>query len=145
MSKKDHAQKTTRPISVFILFVGIICFTAVHFIRTCHALAQWLFLNMILSNCLSIYIFFSGMCWFAIGCINAIGLWSGKIWSRNLLIISSLSYTVFYWIDQFFVMENQIRSTNWPFLSITNFILLITLFILLNSKQTKSYIGFQGD
>jgi len=68
------------------------------------------------------YIGFTGVIWTLTGLALFCGFLSGSNWTRLAVLIASFAYTIWFWVDRFFI-QLQVRA-NWPFDLLTTIILL---------------------
>lgn len=133
------AHKISRPFSVTLLVLGVLIIAIVNGIRFILAISQWEFLNDILPIS-PIYLVLSGLVWSLILLPLVWGLWRGYSWAPRLTMISSLAYTLYYWLDRLFLTTNY-GGQNWPFVIVFNIILLISIYWILSRRKARAFFG----
>jgi hypothetical protein len=104
-------------------------------------ITQWRFLADLSMTVSPIYFISSGFIWAVIGIILCIGLWLGRFWAVSVTRWAAISFTVYYWADQLLVMDNPLRSTNWPFLITFNLIILVIITSFFTLPKVNRFFG----
>jgi hypothetical protein len=116
---------------VILLAVLLVVFTVFQFVRFGEAVALWSFLSSLPLGVPPIYIALTGLGWGVFGGVALWQLWAVKPGARWTIRILSVTYALYYWMEQFLLMENPLRKTSWQFSAgVTVFFLFIILSIL---------------
>ena len=123
-----------RPIRISILGIVILWFTGVNGLRLGEAIYFWRTLGEYQVS--SLYISVSGGLWFILGLTLVWAIWQGKAWARMAVTCGTILYTSWYWFDRLVLEEPR---ANWPFVLISNVILLLIIFSILFSKKSSLF------
>ena len=128
-----------RPFSVTLLTLGVLTIATVNIIRFLLTILQWEFLNDILPIS-PVYLAFSGLVWSLVLLPQAWGLWRGYSWAPRLGLITSLAYSLYYWLDRLLLTTNY-GGQNWPFVIVFNIILLVSIYWILSRRKARAFFG----
>lgn len=131
--------KISRPFSVTLLIIGVLIIATVNSIRFILTIIQWEFLKDILPIT-PLYLALSGLFWSLVLLPQAWGLWRGYPWAPRSTLISSIAYTLYYWLDRLFLTTN-FGGQNWPFVIVFNIILLISIYWILYRRKARAFFG----
>lgn len=140
----------SRPTSVTLLAVGVIIIAVLSLLRLVLALRYWDYLDG-LTRVPPLYLVLSGLFWALAGVPLAFGLLRRRAWAPNLMRALTLSYALYFWLDQVFLQEHPLAHAeggarlllpgNWPFLAgLTALILVFTAWTL-KRPASKAYFG----
>ncbi len=132
-------KKSSRPCSVTLLTLGVLTIATINIIRFLFSLFQWEFLNEILPVSPA-YLAVSGLVWSLVLLTQAWGLWRGYSWAPRLTLVTSLAYTLYYWLDRLYLTTNY-GGQNWPFVLVFNIILLASIYWILSGRKTRAFFG----
>lgn len=130
-----------RPWLVIVQFVSVIGFSVVSWIRFGSALSLWDFLSSLPLAVTPAYQVISGLFWGLAGLWVGAWLWKGNSNAPKVLRILSVTYALYYWIEQFALMTSKIRQTNWLFLAIVTVILVLFVFLSFRASGVKAFFG----
>jgi hypothetical protein len=128
-----------RPFSVTLLTLGVLTIATVNLIRFILTIVQWEFLNDILPIS-PVYLALSGLVWSLVLPPLAWGLWQGYPWVPRLTLLTSLAYSLYYWLDRLLFTTNY-GGQNWPFVIVFNIILLSSIYWILFRRKAKAFFG----
>lgn len=128
-----------RPFSVTLLTLGVLTIATVNIIRFLLTILQWEFLNDILPIS-PVYLAFSGLVWSLVLLPQAWGLWRGYSWAPRLTLITSLAYSLYYWLDRLLLTANY-GGQNWPFVIVFNIILIVSIYWILSRRKASAFFG----
>jgi hypothetical protein len=140
----------TRPLSVTLLALVVLCITGLNLARLFLAIGRWEFLAS-LPGASPFYISLTGLIWGAAGIVLFWSLWRGLSWAVHLTRATMLTYAAYYWLDRIFLSEGIAGRTqgeiflplNWPFaITITSIVMVVTVWIL-SRPATKAFFGEQ--
>jgi hypothetical protein len=134
-------MRAKRPFSVTILVFGVLSFVLLQLTRMVMGIAQWQFLAELPMSASPLYIVSSGLFWGVIGVTLCIGLWLGRLWAIPATRWSAVIFSIYYWIDQSLIMDNPLRSTNWPFLIAFNLIVLFFIYGFFLLPKVNQFFG----
>jgi hypothetical protein len=133
-------MKPKRPFSITILAILIFGFGVFHLARFGDALANWAFLSNLLTVSPA-YLAASGLVWGLAGIVVAVLVWLGVMWSRWVVIVVGLLFSVHYWLDEIFIVERTGLAQNWPFAAAINLVLLILIVWTLFRPRAVSWFS----
>ena len=133
----------SRPFSVTLLTLGVLIMAAINLLGFAQAILNWEFYSDILSIPLA-YLALSGLFWGLAGLPLVWGLWLGRPWAVRYTLFYVLAYTLYYWLDRIILSVNA-GGSNWPFIVITNLILIIIIFWVLYRPRAKAFFGETND
>jgi len=134
-----------RPWPVLLLFVSGLLFSAVSWLRFGVAASLLDFLNGLPLSISPLYQVLTGFLWGAAGLWVSVWLWKGHRRAPIVLRILSVTYALYYWIDQLLIMTSEIRRTNWWFLALVTGILIVLVFLSLLLPAVKEFFGEQHE
>jgi hypothetical protein len=108
-----------RPFRVTLMLWLVLLFTAWNALRVWTAFSWRNVLTEYAGN--PVYIGVSGFIRMGIGIWLLMILWQQKPYTRVLLIASAIGYSVWIWIDRWFI---QTPRENWPFVLVENLVIL---------------------
>jgi hypothetical protein len=132
-------EKSSRPFSVTLLTLGVLTIATINLIRFLLSLLQWEFLNDILPISPA-YLAVSGLVWCLVLLTQTWGLWRGHTWAPRLTLVTSLTYTLYYWLDRIFLTANY-GGQNWPFALVFNITLLASIYWILSRRKARAFFG----
>jgi len=111
-------MKRKRPLSVTFLALAVLTLTGWHGLRLILLWknAQWLS-GWTLSTPLKLLEIFS-LLWGVVGLLLVIGLWRGKVWLPKAILIATLAYIGFIWMDHWILSQTMFGRANLPFLAV---------------------------
>jgi hypothetical protein len=130
----------SRPKGVTLLVVVVLSFAAFYLVRFVDALVNWKFLTEILPFSPA-YLAVSGLVWFAAEVVLAWGLWRGRSWSRPLYWLILLGFSLYFWLDRFFMPGYPQRNANWLFVLISEIVLSLLSLVVLHHRKANLYFG----
>ena len=133
------APQKKRPTSVTLLTLGVLTIAIVNIIRFVLTLAQWEFLNEVLPIS-PLYLALSGFIWSLVWLPLAWGLWRGYKWAPRFTLLTTLAYTLYYWLNRLLLTTNY-GGQNWPFISVFNIMLLTITYLILSRRNVKAFFG----
>ena len=128
------SPESKRPVRINILALLVLAVATINGLRLGEAIFLWKTLEEYGAH--PLYISMSGGVWLIIGLFLVWSLWQGKAWARLAIICGTVGHTSWYWFDRFVLQEPH---SNWPFVLITNIILLILISCILFSQRTRSF------
>lgn len=130
-----------RPKSVTWLAVAVLSLWIVYLTRVVSILQQWDYLSTLPLSASPAYLLFSGIVWSILPLPLLWGLLAGKNWTPKVTIGFSILYGLYYWLEQWLVKINPLRTTNWPFSLAVTIILFALIFWILSRQPVKTYFG----
>jgi hypothetical protein len=130
-----------RPWIVFLQFVATLIFSAVSWIRFGMALSLWDFLNGLPLAVPPQFQLVSGLVWGVAGLWMCVWLWRGNPRAPLTFSILGVTFALYYWAVQIFIMTSEIRQTNWLFSAIVTVVLLLLIFWSLKPTAVKVFFG----
>jgi len=130
-----------RPWIVFVQFLAGLIFAVVFLIRFGVALSLWDFLSQLPLAVSPLYQVLSGLVWGMAGLWVCLWIWQGNPRAPQATRILSVTYALYYWIDQLLIMSSDLRQTNWLFLAIFTGILLVLVFLSFQPAAVKEFFG----
>ena len=130
-----------RPWIIFVQFVSSFLFAFTAWIRFAEALKLWDFLKSLPLAVSPLYQVLSGLVWGVAGLWICYLVWRGSSKAPAALRILSVTFALYYWIDQFLVMTSEIRLTNWIFTGSLTIILVLLVFLSLKPAVVKDFYG----
>ena len=134
-----------RPWLVFLLFIAGLLFSAVSWLRFGVAISLFDFLNGLPLSISPLYQILTGLFWGAAGLWVCGWLWKGHRKAPAALRILTVTYALYYWIDQLLIMTSEIRQTNWWFMGLVTAILVLLVFLSLLPPAVKEFFGEQHE
>ena len=134
-----------RPWLVFLLVVAGVLFSAVSWLRFGMAVSLFDFLNGLPVSISPRYQILTGLLWGVSGLWVSVWLWKGHRRAPTALRILTVTYALYYWIDQLVIMTSEIRRTNWWFLALATGILILLVFLSLLPPAVKDFFGEQHE
>lgn len=146
----ETQPKLRRPGSVTILMLGVLIITALNLTRFVLGIREWGFLAA-QPGVIPVYIVLTGLIWTLAGASLLVGLWRAKNWAPRLLQAVALTYALYFWLDQVFLVDHPVGSTvgagraflpaNWQFAAGVTVLSLVYLAWTLNRRKVKAYFG----
>jgi hypothetical protein len=119
------------------LVFGVLIIAGINLYRCVQALLQWRFLAELLLA-LPLYQVLSGIVWGLAGIPIAWGLWRGVRWAARLVPYTSVTYTIYAWIDRL-LLRRGLEPYDLPFAIGITVILLAFVFLILSRPKVKSF------
>ncbi|OGO30999.1 MAG: hypothetical protein A2136_02625 [Chloroflexi bacterium RBG_16_54_11] len=150
---KAVPSRTSHPGSVTILALGVLIITAINLTRLILSIRYWDFLAT-WPGVSPLYMVMTGFIWTLAGLPLLWGLWRGKYWAPRLMQAVALTYALYYWLDQVFLVDHPVSGAegarrallpvNWQFaIGVTVLCLAYTAWTL-NRARVKAYFGVAG-
>jgi hypothetical protein len=130
-----------RPKSVTWLVVGVLSLWIVYLTRLVSALQQWDYLSTLPLSVSPVYLLATGSIWSTLPLPVMWGLLARKRWGAKVVAGFTGLYGLYYWMEQWLVKSNPLRTTNWPFTLVATIILFILVFWILSREAVKTYFG----
>jgi hypothetical protein len=102
-----------------------------------------------------IYLALTGFAWGVAGIYLLWGLWRAKSWAPRLMQAMALTYALYYWLNQIFVMEHPVHGApsgvriilpgNWQFAAGVTVVSLAYIAWVMNRSMVKRYYGVPDD
>jgi len=137
---KNGDQPRIRPISVSILVVLVLFFTAINVIKAITSLNSLDFLIALVPEVPLYYLAISGATWGIIGLILALLLFLGRKSSVTLARITFILYPITYWLEKIFIAERFLIQQRWRFELMVTLLFIVFSFWLLERRQTKGFL-----
>ena len=134
-----------RPWIVFVLVLIVLAFSLLAWIRFGTALSVFDYLNNLPLSVSPLYLAASGAVWGLLGLGTAGLLWFGWRHAPALLRILGVTYAVYYWIEQFALMQSPLRDVNWVFSGILTAFFLILIFVSFLHPAVHHFFGDAHD
>jgi hypothetical protein len=128
-----------RPLRIFILAMVVLTVATWNGLRLGEAVFFWKTLEKY--DARPLYIAISGGIWMLIGLVLFLGLWLGKTWGWTAALGGISGYNIWYWFDRLVI---QTPHTNWSFVLVVNFALLLIILMLMMSHKTRRYSKRDG-
>src|SRR4030042_1684814 len=98
-----------RPWSVTLLTLGVLILTVINLIRFVLSIRYWGFLagRMGVSP---VYLTLTGFVWGVSGLFVLWGLWKAKNWAPRLMQAVALTYALYFWLDQVFLVDHPVSG-----------------------------------
>jgi hypothetical protein len=133
-------MKPPRPFSVTLLSLLVLLLTVHKIVRLVLVLRDWAFYSELFPFNPA-YLALSGLVWAVIGLPVAYGIWFGSPWSPRVIRMAAFVYTIYYWLEFFFLVDLGERHENWPFLVVVNLVMLLWIFWVLSREKVCKYFG----
>jgi hypothetical protein len=130
-----------RPKSVTWLALGVLSLIVIYLTRLVSTVQQWDFLATLPLSAPPAYLFSTGLIWSILPLQVVWGLWAGKKWAPKSVIGLTILYGLYYWMEQWLLKSNPLRTTNWLFSLVVTLMLLILVCWVLSRKAEKLYFG----
>ena len=130
-----------RPWPVILLLAGVLVFTAGMLLRAWNGIRFWDFLSGLPLSVSPLYLVLTGGLWALFGLRVMWWLWQGASWAPAALRHLTVSYVLYYWIDQLLVMTSPLRQTRWPFSSGLSILAILIVIFGLNQPSVKNFFG----
>lgn len=134
-------KEANRPFSVTVLLGLVLTFTALQALRLWAALTNWVLLAELPLHVPPAYFAVSGLVWALAGGWMAAGLWVPKPWARRWMLIGTVGYTAFHWLDKAFLQVGGLQSSNLAFEATLSLILVGSVFAVLALPNVRAYLG----
>lgn len=132
---KHHKRPT---IVTFLSFV--VCLIAlVNLTRIIQAISQWPFLTAVFTHA-PVYQLVSGCVWVLCSLMLFWSMWFRWRKTPLFIMISSILYSVYFWIDRFVLSATPFDS-NWLFILIINGLVLAIIGWSLTRRNTQAFFG----
>jgi hypothetical protein len=130
--------------------VGVLIITALNLSRLVLSIKYWDFLNS-WPGVRPLYMVLTGLIWSLFGTLLLWGLWRAKNWAPRLMETVALTYALYYWLDQVFLIDHPLNGArgvplallpiNWRFAAGVTVICLGYNAWTLGRKKVKVYFG----
>jgi hypothetical protein len=134
--------------------VGVLIITALNLTRLVLAITEWDFL-VSWPGVSPLYILLTGLIWTLAGIPLLWGLWKAKNWAPRLLQAVALTYALYFWLDQVFLVDHPVSGAegarrallpvNWQFAVGATVLSLAYIAWVLNRPKAKAYFGILDD
>jgi hypothetical protein len=149
-STENESRHPPRPWSVTILVFGVLIITIFNLTRLILSILNWNFL-VSWPGVPALYMVMTGLLWTLVGSILCWGLWKAKIWAPGLTKAVLLTYVLYYWMDQVFLMDHpasgvggskhEFLSVNWRFTVGLTVVCMVYTIWTLSRPSVKNYFG----
>jgi len=130
-----------RPWPVILMLTGVLVFTAGMLLRAWNGLRYWEFLSGLPLSVSPLYLVLTGGLWTLFG-LRVMGwVWQGRATAPTALRYLTVSYVLYYWIDQLLVMVSPLRQTRWPFSAGISILAVLIVIFGLNQPSVKNFFG----
>jgi hypothetical protein len=130
-----------RPWPILILSLAVLVFSTTQAARALNGAAMWDFLMDVQLTVSPLYLVLTGLLWAVLGLRVAWWLWHGRILARAGLQVLAISYTLYYWIEQFLLMTSPLRRTNWPFMAVVSVLAIAAAFLVPALPAAAKFLG----
>lgn len=130
-----------RPWPVIVLLAGVLVFTAGMLLRVWNGIRYWKFLNGLTMSVSPLYLVLTGGLWALFGLRVMWWLWQGASLAPPALRHLTVSYVLYYWIDQLLVMTSPLRQTRWPFSALLSLLAVIIVIFVLYLPGVRNFFG----
>lgn len=130
-----------RPWLVLLLFVFVLIFTVSAWARVWQGVQLWGFLSGLAISVTPWVQVSLGAVWGIFGLAAAVMIWWGNPRSPVFVITGSVVYSVYFWVEQLFMMVSPLRRVNWPFLIIFNLIVVLTVVLCFRYPLVRRFYG----
>jgi hypothetical protein len=137
-----------RPGSVTILALGVLIITAANLTRLVLSIRYWDFLSS-WPGVSPFYMALTGLVWTLAGVPLWWGLWRAKPWAPRLMQALALTYALYFWLDQVFLVDHPVSGAegarrallpvNWQFAAGATVICLAYIAWALSRNKVKAY------
>jgi hypothetical protein len=134
-------MKQNWPTGVTWLALGVLSLLIINLTRTVTTLQQWEFLSTLPLSAPPQYLLTSGLIWSILPLPVLWGLLGGKKWAPNAVKALSTLYGLFFWLEQWLVKINPLRTTNWLFSFVITIVLLFLVFWIPSREAVKNFFG----
>lgn len=135
----SHQNRPPRPFSVTLLAFGVLTIAGLNLTRFIEAIILRGFLAEFPAVPV-LYLALSGLFWGSTAVPLGYGLWTGRRWARNYMIIYALGYSAFFWVDRLFSGRRTI-TRNFPFVLGANLILLLITWWIISRRTGRAFFG----
>lgn len=130
-----------RPWPVFILVALLLFFTISQFVRFGQTLAWWPFLSSLPIRVPPLYLALTGLVWGIFGEVAVYRVWLGKPKARQTVRYLTLAYALVFWLEQFLLMDDPLRKTNWAFSAAVIAFFALFIFSILAQDSVRHFFG----
>ena len=127
-----------RPTSVTLYALAVLTFAAFYLVRFYNALAQWEYLEDLLSFSPA-YLAVTGLVWGLAGLLLAWSLWFGWQEAQNLFWFVFLGYGIYFWLDRLFMPGDPERNANNLFWIGSFVVVAVLSFWMLRRQPSKAF------
>jgi hypothetical protein len=147
---EQPSPRMRRPGSVTLLALGVLIITVINLTRLILSIKDWDFL-VSWPGVSPWYVMLTGLIWTLAGFPLIWGLWRGKSWAPRLMEAVALTYALYYWLDQVFLVDHPVGGSegarrallpvNWQFAVGATVVCLATIAWTLSRRKVKAYFG----
>lgn len=147
---KVTSPRTSRPGSVTILALGVLIITVINLSRLVLSIRYWDFLAS-WPGISPPYMALTGFIWTLAGSFLLWGLWRAKTWAPRLMRAMALTYALYFWLDQVFLVDHPVSGVegvrrallpvNWQFAAGATVVCLVYIAWSLGRRKVKVYFG----
>ena len=119
----------------------VLMITGLAWLRFAATLQDWTFLAELSLSVPPAYLAASGLLWGLIGLGLVYGLGRGQAWAPRALLIATVAYSGYYWLDRLWLAVPGPAQANWPFALIATLGLLVWIFATLQRTDVHAYFG----
>ncbi|MBN2045753.1 MAG: hypothetical protein JW757_12075 [Anaerolineales bacterium] len=130
-----------RPWLVLLLFVLTLVFTISGLARVWNGIQYFNFLDELPIPVSPWYLVISGVIWGSFGLVTAVLVWWGSNLARRMMISGTIVYSVFYWLEQLFLMSSPLRKSNWPFLTLVTLTIGSIVILSFRHPRVREFFG----
>ena len=130
-----------RPWPLIILMVLLLVFTVSQFVRFAEALALWSFLGSLPLSVPPLYLALTGLVWGVLGEVAIYLTWMGRPKARQIVRYLTLAYVIYYWLEQFLLMDDPLRKVSWKFSAGVSIFFVLFVLSILQQDSVRLFLG----
>jgi len=135
------AQNNSRPKILTLLSILIFLFSLYQLLRFSQILLNWKILASLPLSVEPGSLAVCSLVWCSTGMFISISLWLGKRWARIGCLAYAITFSIFSWINLFWIVKPSTLQDRWPVNLALTIIGLGVLATILNLKSTRIYLG----
>lgn len=129
------------PRILILLLVAVVIFALSHLFQFIQVLTQSKTLSLLGLEITPIYLALDGLIWGAIGFFMAWSIWAKRVWSPVLGSLFTILYSLYFWIDQLFISQQDFLARRLPVNLVFTIFGLSAILTILNLRSTRAYFG----
>lgn len=83
----------------------------------------------------------TGAVWALVALALAWGLWTGRDWAPRMVLLASLAYLVYYWLDRLLLGRSAASQTDRPFALLASLLIFGLVFWIVSRQGARAYFG----